>query len=64
MKDHAVNEAYDNVGHVLDFYLKKFHWKSIDNKNAKVISSVHFGESYENACKSIASLELQEMLTY
>ncbi|KAJ6437828.1 mitochondrial carrier protein [Purpureocillium lavendulum] len=49
VKDHAVNEAYDNVGHVLDFYLKKFHWKSIDNKNAKVISSVHFGESYENA---------------
>ncbi|KFG84988.1 metalloprotease [Metarhizium anisopliae] len=48
-KDNGVNEAYDNVGAVLDFYRKKFHWKSIDNKNCDVISSVHFGESYENA---------------
>ncbi|EFY91319.1 hypothetical protein J3458_000436 [Metarhizium acridum] len=47
--DKAVNEAYDNVGAVLDFYRKKFQWKSIDNKNCDVISSVHFGESYENA---------------
>lgn len=50
IKDMAVNEAYDNVGAVLDFYKEKFHWKSIDNKNCDVISSVHFGESYENAC--------------
>ncbi|UNI18192.1 hypothetical protein JDV02_004475 [Purpureocillium takamizusanense] len=49
VKDKAVNEAYDNVGHVLDFYKDKFHWKSIDNKNADVISSVHFGRDYENA---------------
>ncbi|KJZ74638.1 hypothetical protein HIM_05988 [Hirsutella minnesotensis 3608] len=49
VKDKDVNLAYDNVGHVLDFYKKYFKWKSIDNKNADVISSVHFGRHYENA---------------
>lgn len=46
-----MNEAFDNVGAVLKFYKEKFSWISIDNKNAKVISSVHFGKAYENACK-------------
>lgn len=50
-KDKTVNEAYDNVGTVLGFYKEKFNWKSIDDKNADIISSVHFGEQYENACK-------------
>ncbi|KAJ6788614.1 hypothetical protein PWT90_10563 [Aphanocladium album] len=49
VKDKAVNEAFDNVGAVLKFYKEKFAWTSIDNKNAKVISSVHFGKAYENA---------------
>ncbi|KAK4183180.1 metalloprotease [Podospora australis] len=48
-EDAAVNEAYDNVGKVLEFYLKQFGWKSIDNRNAHVISTVHFGKNYENA---------------
>ncbi|CEJ85690.1 hypothetical protein VHEMI03845 [[Torrubiella] hemipterigena] len=48
-KDKAVNDAYDNVGHVLAFYKEKFDWKSLDNKNADVISSVHYGRQYENA---------------
>ncbi|KAG5951000.1 hypothetical protein E4U53_004009 [Claviceps sorghi] len=48
-KDKVVNEAYDNVGAVLEFYKDKFNWNSIDNKGSSVISSVHFGESYENA---------------
>ncbi|KAL7924160.1 metalloprotease [Trichoderma austrokoningii] len=48
-KDKTVNEAYDNVGTVLEFYKEKFNWKSIDNKNADIVSSVHFGEQYENA---------------
>ncbi|KND88121.1 Extracellular metalloprotease [Tolypocladium ophioglossoides CBS 100239] len=51
VKDKDVNLAYDNVGHVLDFYKEQFNWKSIDNKNADVISSVHFGQNYENACE-------------
>lgn len=50
-KDKAVNEAYENVGKVLEFYNEHFKWKSIDNKNADVISSVHFGVDYENACE-------------
>lgn len=49
--DKAVNDAFDNVGHVLTFYKEKFQWNSIDNKNMDVISSVHFGQQYENACK-------------
>ncbi|PNP51540.1 hypothetical protein THARTR1_07796 [Trichoderma harzianum] len=48
-KDKTVNEAYDNVGTVLEFYKDKFKWNSIDNKNMDVISSVHFGRQYENA---------------
>jgi hypothetical protein len=49
IKDETANDAYDNVGKVLEFYLKKFDWKSIDNKNMHVVSTVHFGEGYENA---------------
>ena len=47
--DETANNAYDNVGRVLDFYLEQFNWKSIDNNNMHVISSVHFGKKYENA---------------
>ncbi|KAK3332942.1 metalloprotease [Cercophora scortea] len=47
--DAAVNEAFDNVGKVLDFYHQQFAWKSIDNRNMHVLSSVHFGQDYENA---------------
>ncbi|KAM3548608.1 hypothetical protein ARSEF4850_009314 [Beauveria asiatica] len=49
VKDKAVNEAFDNVGSTLKFYKDHFNWISTDNKNAEVISSVHFGEEYENA---------------
>lgn len=50
-KDTAANEAFDNVGKVLDFYLSIFNWRSIDNNNMHVLSSVHFAKNYENACK-------------
>jgi hypothetical protein len=49
IEDATANDAYDNVGRVLDFYLKQFNWKSIDNKNMHVVSSVHFAKRYENA---------------
>ncbi|KAI0400002.1 metalloprotease [Xylaria palmicola] len=49
VNDPGVNQAYDNAGNVLKFYLDIFGWKSIDNKNQNVISSVHFGKKYENA---------------
>ncbi|TIC92867.1 Protease PrtS [Colletotrichum higginsianum] len=47
--DKAANDAFDNVGDVLKMYKDKFDWVSIDNKNMNVVSSVHFGEQYENA---------------
>lgn len=49
VKDQTANDAFDNVGRVLEFYLEQFKWKSIDNKNQHVISSVHFGQAYGNA---------------
>ena len=49
--DKAANEAYSNCGLVLKFYKEIFSWDSIDNKHMDVISSVHFGNEYENACK-------------
>ncbi|KAK4139081.1 uncharacterized protein C8A04DRAFT_33457 [Dichotomopilus funicola] len=49
VKDETANAAFDNVGRVLEFYLEQFKWKSIDNKNQHVISSVHFGQAYGNA---------------
>ncbi|RWA10255.1 hypothetical protein EKO27_g4851 [Xylaria grammica] len=49
VSDEAANQAFDNAGNVLSFYLDIFGWKSIDNKNMNVISSVHFGKYYENA---------------
>jgi Zn-dependent metalloprotease len=49
--DKAVNEAFENVGLVLGFYKKFFQWLSIDNKDMDVISTVHFGKQYENACE-------------
>ncbi|PHH88040.1 hypothetical protein CDD83_8065 [Cordyceps sp. RAO-2017] len=49
VKDEDVNLVYDNIGRVLDFYKKHFKWKSIDNKNGDVISSVHYGECFQNA---------------
>ena len=62
-KDEAVNEAYDNSGVVLKFYKDIFNWNSIDNKNMDVISSVHFGNEYENACKCSCSL-IPKLLSY
>lgn len=49
VSDAAANQAFDNAGHVLSFYLDIFGWRSIDGKNENVISSVHFGQEYENA---------------
>ncbi|KAH9907222.1 Metalloprotease [Xylariomycetidae sp. FL2044] len=49
VKDESANEAFDNAGKVLSFYKDIFNWQSIDNQNAHVISSVHFGKNYENA---------------
>lgn len=49
VKDMAANQAYDNTGIALDFYLKVFGRRSIDNRGMKVESAIHFGESFGNA---------------
>lgn len=49
VSDAAANQAFDNAGNVLSFYLDIFNWQSIDDANESVISSVHFGRKYENA---------------
>lgn len=49
VEDQAANEAYDNIGDVVKVYAEFFDWKSIDNKNAPLVSSVHFGQQYQNA---------------
>lgn len=47
--DPVAKEAYDNIGLVLKFYQDKFGWTSIDDRNMRIVSSVHFGEQFQNA---------------
>lgn len=49
VKDIAANQAYDNTGIALDFYLKIFGRNSIDNRSMRVESTVHFGKNFGNA---------------
>jgi Zn-dependent metalloprotease len=49
IKDLAANQAYDNTGIALDFYLKIFGRNSLDNRGMRVESAVHFGENFGNA---------------
>ena len=49
-QDKAVNQAYDNVGEVLKFFKEKLGLDSFDGKNTGVVSSVHFGKGFVNAC--------------
>lgn len=51
VSDKAANEALDNALKVVGFYEKFFNWHSIDNQYMDIISSVHYGKKYENACK-------------
>jgi len=51
--DVDVDNAYDNTGHVYDFYLEKFERDSFDGQGAPLISTVNFAEAsgaqFENA---------------
>lgn len=49
VEDATANAAFDNVGKVLEFYLDKFNWRSIDDRNMQVLSSVHYGVNFQNA---------------
>ena len=48
-KDKAVNEAFDNAGTTWDFYNKIFGRESVDNHGKTLVSSVHYGDNYDNA---------------
>jgi Zn-dependent metalloprotease len=41
--DSAINQAFDNIGIVIQFYRELFGWKSLDNQNGDVKGSVHVG---------------------
>jgi Zn-dependent metalloprotease len=49
VNDEAVNEAYDYSGVVYDFYLEKLNRNSLDDRGMSLISTVHFGNKYNNA---------------
>lgn len=51
--DKAVNDVFEHVGRVLALFKDKFNWTGVDGsaENATaIVSSVHFGKEYENAC--------------
>ena len=47
--DAAVDEAYDNTGHVYDFYYNAYNRNSLDGNGQKIFSTVHYGNKFSNA---------------
>jgi Zn-dependent metalloprotease len=47
--DVEVNEAYDGSGSTYDFFANVFRRSSIDGRGMRLDSTVHYGESFENA---------------
>lgn len=47
--DAEVNAAYEFTGHVRSFYKDLFGRNSIDGKGMKLVSTVNYGDNYENA---------------
>jgi Zn-dependent metalloprotease len=47
--DAAVDEAYDGAGSTFDLYNDIYSRNSIDNQGMELISTVHFGQNYNNA---------------
>jgi len=47
--DKVVNNAYDYVGQVFDYFKKIMGRNSIDNLGMNLVINVHFGEKYQNA---------------
>jgi Zn-dependent metalloprotease len=47
--DTAVNEAYDNAAATVAFYREEFARESVDGRGLDLVSSVHFGQRYDNA---------------
>ena len=47
--DPAIDEAYDGAGHTWDLYYDVFGRNSVDNKGMHLLSTVHYGQGYDNA---------------
>ena len=47
--DAAVDDAYDGAGATYDFYRTVFERDSIDGRGLEIVSSVHYGNDYDNA---------------
>jgi len=47
--DVEVDNAFDFTGNIRDFYNKVFGRNSIDNRGMKMISTVNYGDNFENA---------------
>jgi Zn-dependent metalloprotease len=47
--DIEVDEAYDGLGHVFDFYLQKYQRNSIDDQGLPLVATVHYGLQFDNA---------------
>ncbi len=48
-RDSIVNEAYAGSGATFDFYWQIFKRNSIDGRGMRLDSTVHYGQSYDNA---------------
>jgi Zn-dependent metalloprotease len=47
--DAAADEAYDGAGETYDFYLEEYGRNSVDDRGVALVSTVHYGEKYDNA---------------
>lgn len=47
--DAAIDEAYDGAGHTWDLYHDVFGRNSVDDKGMHLVSTVHYGQGYDNA---------------
>jgi Zn-dependent metalloprotease len=48
-RDIAVNEAYDGAGRTYDFFRRNYGRFSVDDRAARLDSTVHFGDGFNNA---------------
>lgn len=66
VEDKAVNEVFHNIGLILNMFKDKFGWTGVDGNSKQdtaIVSTVHFGEEYENACKSYHAMSHLPVLT-
>ena len=47
--EEEVDNAFENTGHTYDFYSEVFNRNSVDDAGAILISSINFGEDFDNA---------------